>query len=75
MLTLKLKTTRTLIEDNSDNFGTASSGNLHRKTIKNRFSIQFSAAKVRFFLKQTNLFCNFGNLLRFRSVTCGVFVR
>ena len=55
MLTLKLKTTRTLIEDNSDNFGTASSGNLHRKTIKSRFSIQFSAAKAQLFF-ETNKF-------------------
>ena len=64
---VSLITTRTLIKDNADNFGTASSGNLHRKTIKSRFSIQFSAAKVRFFWILQFYFTN--------SVTCGVFVR
>ena len=44
-----------LTQNSADNFGTASSGNLHRKTINSRFSIQFSAAKVQLFF-ETNKF-------------------
>ena len=49
MIACQNKRNTELTQNYADNFGTASSGNLHRKTIKSRFSIQFSAAKVLLF--------------------------